>query len=173
MQDEALRIITELRAAFPSSSSLPLPLIKEGTTIFDDEVREVEAFFTGKLDWTRLASSDLDGVPSALTFLSDEAACFFLPAYLVADLRQQLANVDPAFELTRGLDGSYRSNHSKRGPTDEEIAKRRWRRLTARQCGAVASYLKYRTASSPIEEPAIDTSLRSYWLPRAQEQLDA
>ena len=169
MDDEAMRIIEELRNAFPRSPPASLPVIRQGTTIFDDEVREVEAFFANKSDWTVLAGSDLDSVSGALAFLSDEAACFFLPAYLTADLKRELKCVEPVFALTHGLDGSYRSTHSKRGPTDENAARRRWSTLTATQCRAIASYLGHRLRSSMIEEPTIEASLDRYWLPWSQE----
>jgi hypothetical protein len=44
----------------------------------------------------------LDGHYEALSFLSEGGFRFFLPAYLVADVRDQLVTADPGFHLTHG-----------------------------------------------------------------------
>src|SRR5881392_3931678 len=60
--------------------------------------------FKGKTDWRTLEASFIDQAPggfgSALSFFSDEAFHFYLPAYLLADLGEQLKQADPVFHLT-------------------------------------------------------------------------
>ena len=56
--------------------------------------------FRGKTDWQILQPDWLDGRGTALSFFSEAAFRFFLPAYLVADVRDQLERADPLFHLT-------------------------------------------------------------------------
>ncbi len=80
-----------------------------------DEPYLVERDFKGKTDWRILDPSFIDqspdGLASALSFFSDEAFRYFLPAYLVADIDGRLERSDPLFHLTHGLDNSSRSEH--------------------------------------------------------------
>src|ERR1700687_5966157 len=69
-----------------------------------DEPYLVEEAFKGKTDWRVLDPTFLDRAPdgyaSALSFFSDEAFHFFLPAYMLADIRGQLDCTTPVFHLT-------------------------------------------------------------------------
>jgi hypothetical protein len=94
-------VVEEIRQAFPARrQGRFLPLVNsEG-----DEPLRVIAAFDDKDDWTTLAPEWLDKVPSglgsALSFLADEAICFYIPAYIVADMTTALQMVDPTFTLT-------------------------------------------------------------------------
>lgn len=173
MHPEAPHVLKQIQEAFPAEAPPNLPLVREGT-YRDTEVLAVEADFESKGRWPDLAANFLDNAPdgwaSALSFLSDEAASFFLPAYLTADLRRELARVDPVFYLTNGLDGSYRSTHAKPGRnTPQGEAEKRWRLLTSDQCAAVAAYLRIRQAGDVMEEE-IAASLHAFWTPRAERR---
>jgi hypothetical protein len=82
----------------------------------------VIAAFDDKDDWTTLAPEWLDKVPSglgsALSFLSDEAICFYISAYIVAGMTTALQMVDPTFRLTHGFD--HRSHNKKVRPHSEK-----------------------------------------------------
>ena len=73
----------------------------------------LEEQFQGKTDWRALEASFIDQAPdgygSALSFFSDEAFHFYLPAYLIADVDGKLRQHDPAFHLTHGLDDVTRN----------------------------------------------------------------
>jgi hypothetical protein len=77
-----------------------------------DEPYRVEREFKGKDDWRTLDAAFLDlapdGLASAMSFFSDEAFHFYLPAYLFADLDGQLRRVDLVYHLTHGLDNTSR-----------------------------------------------------------------
>ena len=168
MHTDASRILELLREAFLPDAPPFLPLVREDT-FRDAEVEAVEAAFAGKNHWPSLDADFLnaDGVASAPAFLSAEAISFFLPAYLSADLRDELTYMEPVVWLTEGFDGSYRSTHAKKGrATPNQEATRRWRLLTPRQCAAVAAYLRYRQQSDPFPEK-IEAALQSFWMPRA------
>lgn len=51
--------------------------------------------FQGRQDWQSLEADFLDAHYSALSFFSEAGLRFFLPAYLVADLRGELKTADP------------------------------------------------------------------------------
>ena len=59
-----------------------------------DEPFMIEHDFYGKNDWRVLSSEFIDGAPSglgsALSFFSDSAFRFYLPAYLLADIDGKL-----------------------------------------------------------------------------------
>jgi hypothetical protein len=73
----------------------------------------LEQEFKGKSDWMPLDPAFLDRAPdgyaSALSFFSDEAFRFYLPAYLLADIDGRLESANPVFHLTHGLTDSGRA----------------------------------------------------------------
>ena len=122
--------------------------------------------FADKDDWTILdwkwLDEAADGWASALSFLSDKAACFYIPAYMVADMNDALERVDPTFPLTLGFDdfsrGSPISPH--RPETWTEYSATRWSHLTKAQAQAVVHYLEWRLS---LDDLGIEQALRSFW----------
>lgn len=84
------------RVAYPGDPFLQGSF--DGTEPYD-EIRH----FKGKSDWTALEPAFLDARYCALSFFSEGAFRFFLPAYLLADLEGALRTADPAFHLTHGF----------------------------------------------------------------------
>lgn len=121
-----------------------------------DEPFMVERAFYGKSDWRVLAPEFIDGAPeglgSALSFFSDAAFHFFLPAYLIADLDRKLERSQPHFHLTDHFE--------------------RFSAFTREQAAAVAGYLEFRLAGLEMpyarqEQRRIEHALLSYWYGRA------
>jgi len=54
-------------------------------------------------DWSQLDPLVLDGSYDALSFFSEGGFRYFLPAYMIADLKDQLHTADPVFHLANGL----------------------------------------------------------------------
>ena len=54
-------------------------------------------------DWRGIDADFLDGHANALSFFSEAGFRYFMPAYLVADLRGLLYTADPLFHLTHGF----------------------------------------------------------------------
>ncbi|UFZ04060.1 hypothetical protein LQG66_33525 [Bradyrhizobium ontarionense] len=169
-------VIDEIGQAFPASrQSRFLPLVNSAQ---GDEPLRVIAAFDDKDDWTKLAPEWLDMVPSglgsALSFLSDQAICFYIPAYIVADMTTSLQMVDPTFTLTCGFD---RRSHNKRiRPQSEETwteyCRNRWSRLTHAQAVAIVHYLEWRVLRDRrdlvyIVDSSIVEALGTYWYDRA------
>ena len=111
-----------------------------------------------------------DGFGSALSFFSDEAFRFYLPAYLLADLDGKLKQSNPLFALTHGLDDASRGekiNPRRYGErTCFEHARHKFAVFNTAQREAIASYLAYQLENEDVtgfEKKQIREALRNYW----------
>jgi uncharacterized protein DUF6714 len=134
----------------------------------------LEQEFKGKADWRSLDASFIDRAPdgfgSALSFFSDEAFHFYLPAYLLADLDRGLKQADPVFHLTHGLDRTSRDekiNPRRYGErTWFDHARHKFAMFNDQERAAIAQYLKYKRetdALTELQKIQIDEALESYW----------
>ena len=102
---------------------------------------------------------------SGFGFLTKEAARFYLPAFLIADLRQEDLNSDPIDHLFV---------FDPRASTEELITcqlallRERWDELSAEQAKAVSRYLEWRITTRPKgNEGGAPHSLSAYWYQRS------
>ena len=134
----------------------------------------LEQEFKGKDDWRILDASFIDRAPdgfgTSLSFFSDEAFHYYLPAYLLADLDGLLQQADPVFHLTYGLDrksGSEKINPKRYGErTWLDHAHHKHAMFNAQERAAISSYLSYKrdnAALTDFEKRQIDDALGSYW----------
>ena len=147
-----------------------------------DEPFLLEEEFKGKKDWTTLDSEFLDRAPddysTALSFFSPKAFRFYLPAYLVADLRNQLQRVNLEFCLCHGLAEDTkegRINPRRYGDlTWFEYVSDRFGNFTRAEYQATVSYLKWKRKLAPtdLERNWIDSALENFWLPQAERDLE-
>jgi hypothetical protein len=139
----------------------------------------LEQEFKGKADWRTLDPAFLDQAPAgfgtALSFFSDEAFRFYLPAYLIADLDDQLQHADPVFNLCHGFDDAWmhkRINPRRYGErTWRDWARFKFAMFTQPQVTAIVAYLRVKERSTVAADPTnamIDHALRRYWLERAK-----
>lgn len=141
-----------------------------------DEPFLVEEAFAGETDWRTLTPEFLDAAPdgfgSALSFFSNAAFRFFLPAYLVADLEGRLECVDPSFHLCHGFDdetGQAQVNPTLYGQrTWGQHARQRFAGFTRAEAEAVVAYLRLKAAENVFREPVITKALRNFWLARCE-----
>jgi len=142
---------------------------REGTEPF-----LLETDFKGKDDWRNLDPSFIDQAPdgfgTALSFFSDEAFHYFLPAYLLADLDGHLKQADPVFQLTHGLEIGSRGekiNPRRYGErTWFEHARHKFAMFNHRERAAIVGYLKYKRDSgalTELEKSRIDDAISTYW----------
>jgi hypothetical protein len=111
------------------------------------------------------------GLGTALSFLSDEAACFYIPAFIAADLRGELKRAEPAFHLTHGFDNFSRDQPiGPRAPeTWTEHGKQRWSHLTSEQACAIVRYLEWRIAKDGMDVACAESeALSAFWYDRAK-----
>jgi len=67
-----------------------------------DEPAEYSLEFNG-FDWRTLHPRFLSYYSAALSFFTDGGFAYFLPAFMIADVRGEAGNADPVFHLTHGL----------------------------------------------------------------------
>ena len=162
----------QIKAAFASVPAPPVWCLVDSRE--GDEPRLLENDFRDKSDWRLLTPEFLDSAPdgfaSALSFFSDEAFRFYLPAYLLADLRGQLQRVEVLFHLTHGLDNDSRSqfvNPLRYGNrTHFDSACHRFAIFDAAQAAAIARYLQHKVDSAEVdlERRVAREALDNYWL---------
>jgi hypothetical protein len=135
----------------------------------------LEKEFAGKNDWRSLDPSFLDQAPegyaSALSFFSDEAFRFYLPAYLLADIDGHLADANPVFYLTHGLADCAKTekvNPRRYGErTWFEAARYKFAVFDRAQAAAIVAYFELKREADEFERVAIDQALENYWRERA------
>ena len=169
-------IIDQIRSAFERVETPPvwsLSNSREGA-----EPLALEKEFAHLPQWDALTAEFLDSTPdgfgSALSFFSDEAFRYYLPAYLIGALEGQLEVADPLFHLTHGLE-----NTSARQPINPlRYGARTWRDYAvfrfsvfdSPQASAIASYLTYELDSGErvdFEKQQIHEALDNYWRARS------
>ena len=74
----------------------------QGSREGEEPFKECGAF-VGQTDWRALAPEFLDQHYVVLSFFSEAGFRFFMPAFLIADLRDQLRTADPVFHLVGGF----------------------------------------------------------------------
>jgi hypothetical protein len=142
------------------------------------EPRLVEQEFKGKDDWRVIDPAFLDRAPdgyaSALSFFSDEAFHFYLPAYLISDIDGQLQVSQPVFHLTYGLDDDSRNervNPRRYGErTWFETSRYKFSMFNKAEAAAIVAYLAFKRDSEDVvdfQKRHIDQAIRNYWKERA------
>ncbi len=146
--------------------------------------------FTGKTKWQEVEASFLDRHSAALSFFSEAGFRFYLPAYLIADLRDELDRADPLFHLTHGFSDeqveqevngrvfvlrtgkSVLLNPRRYGAsTFYDYARYQLSIFTREEAGAIAAYLKYKQENTDLEIEAerIQAALDLFWNERAEQ----
>ncbi|MCK6630389.1 MAG: hypothetical protein L6R45_35110 [Anaerolineae bacterium] len=149
---------------------------------------EIEPF-KGKTDWQAIDASLLDRHYAALSFFSEAGLRFFLPAYLIADLRDELQTAEPLFGLIHGFSDVTVEHQTKTrlfkrttgqtvflnprrygAMTFYDYARFRLSVFTREEAQAIVAYLQYKQAADPyqLHRPEIEAALKLYWLERAK-----
>jgi Family of unknown function (DUF6714) len=143
-----------------------------------EEPETVKDLFRGRKDWRLLEPALIDRAgaasPSALSFFSAAAFRFYLPAYLVADLRGQLQYTDPVFYLYHGLDEASRNQPvpvpGRGTQTWWEVQQSHLAGFTAPEAAAIVAYLRFKADFGtlvPAERQSVTEALANYWLGRS------
>ncbi|HEU4564932.1 MAG TPA: hypothetical protein VFS05_09805 [Gemmatimonadaceae bacterium] len=179
--------MARIRAAFAATPHPGDPFLlgsREGCEP-DDEVGP----FEGKHDWTALDAAFLDRHGAALSFLSEGGFRYYLPAFLVADLRRELSAADPLFHLVHGFsDSAHEQRVGERAfvvrfgksafvnplrygaATAYDYARWRLSVFAREEAEAIVAYLRCRRdeADMPHERREIDAALDGFWLERSR-----
>ena len=152
------------------------------------EPYEEAGHFKGKTDWTALEAAFLDERYCAPSFLSEGAFRFFIPAWIVADLRRALRTADPSFHLTSGFadqrhapgeqttwewGGSVLLNPRRYGAMRWiDHARYRLSVFAREEASAIVDYLRWRQelaiGEDPDEATTIGVALDRFWVERAR-----
>jgi hypothetical protein len=156
----------------------------EGCEPFD----EVDPF-RAHHDWRSLDAAFLDGHHAALSFFSEAGFRYYLPAYLLADLRDQLKTADPVFHLTHGFRdlsvsdavgdrrfelrtgrGAFINPRRFGAMTFQDYARYRLSVFTREEAEAVVAYLECvrEVETRRFSRSDIDAALESFWRERAR-----
>jgi hypothetical protein len=179
-------VISQIRAAF-RDNEYPGDNFLCGSFEGSEAYEETSAF-QGKTEWGKLESAMLDAHSSVLSFFSEGAFRFFLPAYLIADLREELLNAEPLFHLTsfsvtsiqvpagsrvftRTSGGATLMNPRRYGAmTFSDSARFRLSVFTREEARAIVTYLNYKRQTDTYEMNTrqIDDALNVFWIDRAE-----
>jgi len=144
-----------------------------------DEATSVETEFADKPDWSEIDASFLDQAPqgfsTALSFFTNEAFRFFLPAYLIADIDEKLECVDVIFHLCHGFDEESKDqliNPERYGnQTWFDYSSKRLSEFTPAESKAVIEYLEFKTQSEYVvdfEVESIRQAIDNFWKAKAK-----
>lgn len=184
---DAADVITRIEEAFSRNAHPGDPFLL-GSFDGDEPLREVSAFH-GMSDWHTPTPEFLDVHYTVLSFFSEGGFRFFLPAYLIADVKDLLKTADPVFHLTHGFYDITISHEV--GEKTVTRSSGRTRLINPRRYGAITflDYARYRLAVFAREECAaivnylelvreretrlsdrtgIDRALEDFWRPRAE-----
>jgi uncharacterized protein DUF6714 len=180
-------VIDQIREAF-ATTPYPGDRFLQGT-VEGTEPHEEVGVFVGKSDWRELDSTMLDRHYSALSFFSECGFRFFLPAYLIADLREELLTADPLFHLWHGFatvsaeipvgkqmfrrdSGGKRLLNPRRfgAMTWTDYARCRLSVFTREEAKAIVAYMTYKRERDTmgLHKPRIDAALQDFWLDRLE-----
>ena len=143
----------------------------------------LEQEFRGKTDWQSLDPSFIDRSPdgfgTALSFFSDEAFRFYLPAFLIADIDDKLMIAQPVFYLHYGLDDEskvkYVNPRLYGNETWFELKQRQFSVFNKKEAESIVAYLRYILESGRIVEfqsKKVEEALNNYWLEKAGDKID-
>lgn len=128
--------------------------------------------FREKKDWKSLTPDFLNQAPegwgSALSFFSGAALQFYLPAYLIADIRGLLECGDATTRLCAFLTPPMEKKKLAKVygcRTLGEHARAECDRFTEKQVSAIVSYLWWKLDKEGYN-PTIEQGLENYWLER-------
>jgi hypothetical protein len=152
------------------------------------EPGESVAPFIGVTDWSAVDPMILDANYNALSFLSEGGFRYFIPAYLIADLEDQLQTADPVFHLTNGFSDQvvnlpagqriYKKTIGKSAfvnprrygaMTWHDHVRCRLSVFTREEAQAIVAYLEHKrdADSHGLNTEEINAALDSFWRDRA------
>jgi hypothetical protein len=139
-----------------------------------EEPAALKIEFRGKSDRSKLDADFLnhapDGWGTAISFFSGNALRFYLPLYLIADIRDQLRGPnDPGVRLCAGLTPSGETERISKmfgGGTMGESARETFDQFDPEQVSAVVAYLRWKLEAGAASNREIEQALENYWLKR-------
>jgi hypothetical protein len=136
---------------------------------YGEEPDLVRDRFTGQNNWNKLTPEfiDFDG---ALSFFSDKAFRFYIPAFMIADINEQLENNNPYVRLCSFLTPESETKKIAKtwgGGTMGDRAKECFKHFSDEQVNAIIAYLNWKLLQDK-NNLIIEQALQNYWLKRTK-----
>lgn len=158
-------VIEQIHSAF-DANQYPGDYHLQGSFLGSEPYEEVGPF-KGQTHWQNLKADFLDSHADALSFFSDAGFHFFLPAYLIADVKNQLNVANPVLHLT-SFKQTFINPKIYGASTWYEYSCSRLSTFTREETSAIVAYLNYKLnlVETDCEKEMIEASLRIFWLKR-------
>jgi len=128
--------------------------------------------FLGFEDWRLLTNKHLN-MDGALSFLSEKAFRFYIPAFMIADINEKLKYNDPIVRLCWSISPQSESKKIAKvwgGTTEEVRAKKCFDKFSKEQTSSIVSYLYWRLSLDEYDF-TVKYALDNYWLNREESFL--
>jgi hypothetical protein len=147
---------------FPGNDNLVAPSHGEEPDL-------IRNHFLGQNSWNKLSPEFID-YDEALSFFSDKAFRFYIPAFMIADLNEQLEYNIPYVRLCSFL--SPESENKKMAKiwgsgTMGERAKECFKHFSDEQVNTIIAYLHWKLVQDK-DNLIIEQALQNYWLKRTK-----
>lgn len=180
-----LQVLDAIRTAF-ADNQYPGDDYLLGSPEGSEPGQEIKPFI-GQTDWTIITAEVLDAHSGSLNFFSEAGLRFFLPAYLIADLKRQLQHADPVFILVHGFSNlsvpheiqgkvyirktgkdAYINPKRYGALTFEDYSRFRLSIFSRQEAGAIVKYLEYTRDKDhdAMIHDQINAALDSFWYER-------
>jgi len=166
IKDDLIREISEAfsNTKYPGDEKLVL-------ASYGSESKLVQNHFTGHNNWMELTRAFLD-FDGALAFFSDDAFRYYIPAFIIADIEDELAYNSPATSLCWPL--TPQSENAKiaqvwGGKTLGDRARECFDGFSKDQVRAIISYL-YWKLSMQNDDYTTEQAMLNYWLKRLDDE---
>ena len=163
------KLIEQIRSAF---ADVKYPGDKKLTNSFGEEAEALENEFRGITDWSALDPEFLNQAPSgwgtAMSFFSGEGLQFYLPAYLIVDIKGLLEIGDATTRLCSFVTPQMENRKLAKfygGGTLGEHARKEFELFSPHQVSAIVSYLRWKLEKDGYN-PTVEQALENYWLTR-------
>lgn len=139
-----------------------------------DEPEAVKREFSDKHDWRTLEPDFIDrapmGMASALSFFSDAAFRFYLPAYMIADVQHLFKRVDLPFHLVHYFTDKVLFSTDENDKWMLNVELNRCSFFTSNEVQAIIAYLEYVAyaddAYYKYDNEEAQQALNNYWYAR-------
>lgn len=135
---------------------------------YDEEPDLVRNHFVGQNNWNKLTPEfiDFDG---ALSYFSNEAFRFYIPAFMIADIHGELKNNDPTVPLCWSLIPPSETQKIAKvwgGGTMKSQSSERFKDFSEEQISSIIFYLQWKLLQDEYykNDLIIEQALKNYWL---------
>ncbi len=131
---------------------------------YGEEAKSIKKHFYGQKNW-KIISSDFLDKDGALSYFTNDAFNFYLPAYMLADLKGELEINDPSVRLCWSVTSQSENQKLTKvfgGRTISELAAECFSSFSMEQINTIIKYLQWK--HDQTDDLMIQQALCNYWL---------